>query len=148
MLGLFGTADVALSYAPATHGEIGRTAVVLSDLDAILKAQYRVDRGATFVVNGKTVQTWIEIGATREDFPVTRSLNHFHSPLKPWASAGGLLGQSSVYWQQNPDQGLGGTWSWPVARQRLFEFLTLPTPAARAPALAHTPPAPGHVMHM
>jgi len=148
MLGLFGTADVALSYAPATHGEIGRTAVVLSDLDAILKAQYRVDRGATFVVNGETVQTWIEIGATREDFPATRSLNHFHSPLRPWASAGGLLGQSSVYWQQNPDQGLGGTWSWPVARQRLFEFLTLPTPAARAQALADTARALGHVMHM
>jgi hypothetical protein len=148
VLGLFGMADVALSYAPATHGEIGRTAVVRSDLDAILKAQYRVDRGATFVVNGATVQTWIEIGATREDFPATRSLNHFHSPLKPWASAGGLLGQSSVYWQQNPDQGLGGTWSWPVARQRLFEFLTLPTPAARDGALADTARALGQVMHM
>jgi hypothetical protein len=148
VLGLFGTADVALSYAPATHTEIGRTAVVRSDLDAILKAQYRVDGGATFVVNGETVQTWIAIGATSEDFPATRSLNHFHSPLKPWASAGGLLGQSSVYWQQNPDQGLGGTWSWPVARQRLFEFLTLPTPAAREGALADTARALGQVMHM
>jgi hypothetical protein len=148
VLGLFGTVDVALSYAPATHTEIGRTAVVRSDLDAILKAQYRVDRGATFVVNGETVQTWIAIGATSEDFPATRSLNHFHSPLKPWASAGGLLGQSSVYWQQNPDQGLGGTWSGPVARQRLFEFLTLPTPAAREGALADTARALGQVMHM
>jgi len=69
VLGLFGMTDAALSYAPATHTEMGRTAVDRSDLDAILKAQYRVDRGATFVINGETVQTWIEIGTTREDFP-------------------------------------------------------------------------------
>lgn len=148
VLELFGVTGDALSYAPATHTEIGRAAVDRSDLDAILRAQYRLDRGAKFVVNGETVQTWIEIGATREDFPETRSLNHFHSPLKPWASAGGLLGQSSIHWQQNPDQGLGGTWSWPVARQRLFEFLTLPTPAAREQALADTARALGQIMHM
>jgi hypothetical protein len=147
-LGLLWVTEPALSYAPATHREIGAAAVDRSDVDTILKTRYRVDGGATFFINGETVQTWIANGAAREDFPGIRSLNHFHNPLKAWASAGGLLGQSSVYWQQSPDQGLGGTWSWPVARQRLFEFLTLPTPAAREQALADTAQALGQVMHV
>ncbi len=145
---LLGIIEPARSYAPGTHAEIGATAVDRSNLDAILKTQYGVDRGSTFAINGQTVQGWIAIGATREDFPEVRSLNHFHSPLKPWADAGGPLGQSSVYWQQNPNQGLGGTWSWPVARQRLFDFLTLPGPAAREQALADTARALGQVMHL
>jgi hypothetical protein len=147
-LGLLWMAEPALSYAPATHREIGAAAVDRSDLDTIMKTRYRVEQGVTFAVNGETLQTWIAIGAAREDFPEIRSLNHFHNPLKPWPSAGGLLGQSSIYWQQNPDQGFGGTWSWAVARQRLFEFLTLPAPAAREQALADTARALGHVMHM
>jgi hypothetical protein len=144
---LFGMTEPALSYAPGTHTEIGGVAVDRSNVDSTLKTQYRVDLGAAFAINGRTIQAWIALGATREDFPGIRSLNHFHSPLKPWG-ASGLLGQSSVYWQQNPEQGLGGTWSWPVARQRLFEFLTLPTPPAREQALADTARALGQVMHM
>src|SRR5881397_2584132 len=143
-----GLAEPALSYAPITHAEMGAAAVDRSNLDSILKTQYRIDLGAAIVVNGHSIQTWIATGATREDFPAIRSLNHFHNPLKPWANAGGLIGQSSIYWQQNPDQGLGGTWSWSVARQRLFEFLTSPVPAAREQALADTARALGHVMHM
>jgi hypothetical protein len=138
----------AMSYAPGTHAEIGAFAVDRSSLDSVLKTQYRIDLGATTVVAGQSIRTWIATGATREDFPEIRSLNHFHSPLRPWASAGGLLGQSSIYWQQNPEQGFGGTWSWPIARQRLFEFLTLPTPAAREQALADTARALGHAMHV
>src|SRR5690242_5358699 len=106
----------ALSYAPRTHGEIGASAVDRSSLDSVLKTQYGLDLGATSVVAGQSIRAWIATGATREDVPATRSLNHFHSPLRPWTSAGGLLGQSSIYWQQNPEQGLGGTWSWPIAR--------------------------------
>jgi len=113
-----------------------------------LKTQYGIDLGQATVVAGQSIRAWIATGATREDFPEIRSLNHFHSPLRPWASAGGLLGQSSIYWQQNPEQGFGGTWSWPIARQRLFEFLTLPTPAAREQALADTARALGHAMHV
>ncbi|MGH7305874.1 MAG: hypothetical protein ACRELZ_21525 [Candidatus Rokuibacteriota bacterium] len=80
--------------------------------------------------------------------PSIRSVNHFHNPLKPWPDAGGPFGQSSIYWQQNADQGVGGTWSWLVARQRLLDFLTRPSPAAREQALADTARALGHVMHM
>ncbi len=143
-----GITESAQPYAPATHAEIGAGAVDRSNLDTILRSQYGIDRGVTLTINGQSVRAWVALGATKEDFPEIRSLNHFHNPLKPWPSAGGLLGQSSVYWQQNPDQGFGGTWSWAVARQRLFEFLTLPAPAAREQALADTARALGHVMHM
>src|SRR5215831_1358831 len=145
---LVGLVDPALAYAPRTHAEIGTIAVDRSDLDSILKSQYRIELGAAAVFGGQSIRAWIATGATREDFPEVRSLNHFHNPLKLWGSAGGLLGQSSVYWQQNPDQGLGGTWSWPTARQRLLTFLTSPTPSARAQALAETARALGQAMHV
>ena len=145
---LVGLVEPVLSYAPRTHAEIGSVAVDRSNLDSILMTQYRIEHGAAAVLGGQTIREWIATGATREDFPEIRSLNHFHNPLKLWGSAGGLLGQSSVYWQQNPDQGLGGTWSWPTARQRLLEFLTSPTPSARAQALAETARALGQAMHV
>ena len=145
LLGLGGRAQ---SYAPGTHAEIGAVAADRSSLHSVLKTQFAIDLGATAVIAGQSVRAWVATGATREDFPEIRSLNHFHSPLRPWSSAGGLLGQSSIYWQQNPEQGFGGTWSWPIARQRLFEFLTLPMPAAREQALADTARALGHAMHV
>jgi hypothetical protein len=145
VLGAIGPAE---PYAPTTHSELAAVAVDRSNLDAILKNQYGIDGGTSYAVEGQAIRIWIAIGATREDFPGIRSFNHFHSPLEAWADAGGPLGQSSVYWQQNPNQGLGGTWSWPVARQRFFDFLTLPSPAARERALADTARSVGQAMHL
>src|SRR5262249_24587156 len=144
---LIALVEPALSYEPRTHAEIGGFAVDRSNLDSILKTQYRVEQGVAAVFGGQSIQEWIATGAAREDFPESRVLNHFHNPLKRWDSAG-LFGQSSIYWQQNPDQGLGGTWSWPTARQGLFKFLTSPTPAARMQALADTARALGQTMHV
>ena len=146
--GMLIAAAPAESYAPFTHTELGTIAVDRSNLDTILRSRYGVEGGASLVIGGQPIRRWVGIGATREDFPPFRSLNHFHNPLLPWADAGGRFGQSSVYWQQSPDQGMGGTWSWPVARQRLYDFLTLPSPAAREQALADTARALGQVMHM
>jgi hypothetical protein len=146
--GLLLAAGPVEPYAPMTHAELGAIAVDRSEFDSMLKGRYGIDRGASLAVAGQALRTWVAIGAAREDAPPIRSLNHFHNPLLPWADAGGLLGQSSVYWQQSPDQGAGGTWSWPVARQRLYDFLTLPSPAAREQALADTARALGQVMHM
>src|SRR5438105_15919935 len=126
LLVLHGVVGPVESYAPTTHAEFGAIAVDRSNLDAILKSQYGVDRGASFAVDGQAIRTWIAIGATREDFPPVRSLNHFHSPLKPWHDAGGPLGQSSVYWQHTQSQGLRRSCAWPVARQRVVRFLVMP----------------------
>lgn len=145
---LLGISEPAQSYAPATHGEIGGVAVDRSDLDSVLKARYAIEPGIALTINGQTVRTWVTIGAAREDVPDVRSLNHFHNPLKLWPDAGGLFGQSSVRWQQNPDQGFGGTWSWPVARRRFYDFLTLQSSKARQEALADTARALGQTMHM
>ena len=138
----------AESYAPFTHTELGLIAVDRSNLDTILRSRYDVEGGTSLVIGGQPIRRWVSIGATREDSPPFRSLNHFHNPLVPWADAGGLLGQSSVYWQQSVDQGAGGAWSGPIARQRLYDFLTSPSPAAREQALADTARALGQVMHM
>ena len=87
-LGLLWVTEPAQSYAPATHREIGAAAVDRSGSGHDSENRYRVDGGATFFINGETVQTWIANGAAREDFPGIRSLNHFHNPLKAWARCG------------------------------------------------------------
>jgi hypothetical protein len=136
------------AYSPSTHREIGAVAVDRSSLDPILKTQYGLDLGAAFLIDGQTVQEWVARGALREDVPPFRALNHFHNPLKPWAQAGGVFGQSSIHWQQAEEQGLGGTWSWSVARRRFLDFLTRPSRSERDAALADTARALGQVMHM
>jgi hypothetical protein len=136
------------SFEPETHREISTTAVDRSTIDLVLKTQYGIEEGTRFAVSGEDLRTWVGIGGNREDVPPFRSLNHFHNPLKPWTQAGGVLGRSSIHWQQADDQGAGGTWSWSVARRRFFDFLTRPSRSERGAALADTARALGQVMHM
>jgi hypothetical protein len=143
-----GVAERGYSYSPEAHREISTTAVDRSNLDLVLKTQLGIEDGIRFSVEGELVRAWVGIGAHLEDVPAFRSVNHFHNPLKLWSDAGGPLGQSSIYWQQNPNQGFGGTWSWPVARQSFFDFLTLPSSSERERALARTARALGQVMHL
>jgi hypothetical protein len=125
-------------------------------VDAIFKSQYGIVAGLTQSLLGNTIEGWIRTGSLQEDLPFTRALNHFHNPLLPWDQAGltvGLqVGQSSVLWQQNPDQRdlflFQDTWSWPLARTRFLDFLTKPTQAERDRALADTARALGQVMHL
>ncbi len=149
---LAGTALPAFAYEPETHGRISEVAVDRSSLDRILKDQFGLTQGTEFVASRdavrNSVRQWIALGANQEDVPSSRAVNHFHNPLQPWREAGGLLGQSSIYWQQNPSQGPGGTWSWAVARRRFFEFLTLSGKGEREAALSDTARALGQVMHM
>ena len=140
-----GTPRSARAYERETHRVIGDTAVVRSNLDQILKNRYGLTQGIESPANGLSVRSWIGIGANLEDVPSFRALNHFHNPLQPWSQAGGIGGQSSIYWQQNSNQGSGGTWSWPIARQRFFESLTLPSKNDRETALADTARALGQI---
>jgi hypothetical protein len=155
---LLGSPRFLRAYEPETHEEISLKAVDRSRVNAILKSQYAVGGGVSQLAAGKAIQRWIQDGANQEDVPFTRALNHFHNPLLPWDQAGltiGLqVGQSSVLWQQNPDQRdvLGlffeDTWSWPIARTRFLDFLTQPNPADRERALADTARALGQMMHL
>ncbi|NWF76884.1 MAG: hypothetical protein HXY53_10050 [Nitrospirae bacterium] len=91
------------------------------------------------------IENWLGEGGVLEDRPgawydyvlrkPTRSINHFHNPLKPaedWDYAGlndvvidiSYTGQSQVLWAQNPDQNIGGKWSWQDARKYFYIALT------------------------
>jgi hypothetical protein len=107
---------------------------------------------------------WLRDGAAFEDQPDLRVMNHFHNPLRIWEDAGLRvviqLGQSSVLWQQNPDQDGavvyvpfavrvgGGSWSWQLTRQRFADALTSSARAAREQRLAEALQGLGHAAHL
>jgi hypothetical protein len=111
------------------------------------------------------VDKWLGEGGVQEDRPgsdmdyvlnnPTRSANHFHNTLLPWAEAGlndtfilHKTGQSSVLWAQNPNQSLGGNWSWLDARKYFYEALTATTDYNRQLYYANTFRALGQLMHL
>lgn len=132
--------------------------------------------------DGKTVNNqvfwWLGYGGVQEDRPgdwydylpiigkPTRSVNHFHNPLKHWSEAGlndkilGILsytGQSQVLWAQNSNQNVGGRWSWLDARRYFYIALTgrnfdgseaAKTKADRDAYYAYTFRAIGQLMHL
>ncbi|MEW6417390.1 MAG: hypothetical protein AB1480_04630 [Nitrospirota bacterium] len=84
---------------------------------------------------------WFGYGGEQEDIPSNliklafnnaRNNNHFHNPLVTWENAGlndyfgplNYTGQSLVLWAQNPNQHIGGEWSWQDARQYYYIALT------------------------
>jgi hypothetical protein len=155
---LFSIAAAPLSaYMPGVHRRIGERAVDVSTADRLLKDQFGLLAGKNQVLRATggqalTLRQWIGEGAFMEDDPQYRALNHFHTPLLPWGSAGLVvgtsLGVSSIYWQQNPNQTDGGTWSWPFARRRFHDFLTSPDQVQRDEALADVARAVGHLSHL
>jgi hypothetical protein len=111
-----------------------------------------------------SVSYWLGEGGFQEDRPgewydyflnrLTRSVNHFHNPLKDWSEAGlndifGLYsGQSSVLWSQNPNQQIGGRWAWPNAREFFYTALTIENKSQRDENFARTFRAVGQLMHL
>ncbi len=128
-----------------------------SVLNSYLKEQLGFSKGIeeTFVSGNqsKTVEEWIGIGGKYEDEPMySRSMNHFHNPLKTWDTAGfkGTF-QSSVIWAQ--EQGWfgslwGGDWSWKKARDSFYKGLTGVTKTDREKNFADTFRAVGQIMHL
>jgi hypothetical protein len=115
----------------------------------------------------KTLLEWIEEGAELEDkgarlFPVfgtSRSVNHFHNPLKPWSNAGldGTIlllrytGESSLFWSQDQRNQLSypeGDWSWQTIRNCYYVALTAPSESERQASFARTFRGLGHQMHL
>jgi hypothetical protein len=155
---VLGAVATAAAYEPRTHAAIGARAVDVSNVDRILKDQFSLLTGVNRPLPSAggqtlTLREWIRMGADSEDVPPRRAINHFHNPLRTWPQAGlnvvGVQpGQSSIYWQQNAAQGAGGTWSWPLARQRFHDFLTGLGQADRDAALADVARALGQMSHL
>jgi hypothetical protein len=143
----------AFAFSPQTHTEISVRAARSSTLDSVLKGRFGEVFGIATPLGPHDVQGWVGYGGEAEDEPSTRCFHHFHDPLKAWGIDAGILDYtSSVIWQQDPlpPAGIvgGGHWSWPVARQKLFDYLTRPTDAERGPALADLSRALGQMMHL
>lgn len=151
-----GVMTQARAYDIDTHRDLGTLGLAASKVDTVLKRQLGVAEGVQATFGSQSAAMLLSDGAGREDIPVIRVLNHFHDPLRPWDSAGlrlGLLeGNSSVVWGQRPDQDparlRGGTWSWPLARQRFLGALTARTPDERERRYAETFRSLGQLMHL
>ena len=114
----------------------------------------------------KQVFWWLAYGGIQEDRPgdfldyatntPTRSVNHFHNPLKPWSEAGlndtvaGALytGESSILWAQDSNQVVGGQWSWQTVRSTFYLALITPVQSIREKYFAKTFRALGQQMHL
>lgn len=147
--------DMLLAYERETHREITHEAIRGSLVDEFLRRELLLPSGIREVLRDREIRQVAGDGAFDEDEPVTRVVNHFHDPLRPWESAGLRvllqIGQSSILWQQAPVQdGLlgGGNWAWQHARRHYFTALTARTSGERQEAFARTFFALGHLMHM
>jgi hypothetical protein len=157
----------------ATHRDLSESAAkksVLSDT----KGDYLGTLGFTeglseylrWGASEKTVGKWLAEGADLEDksdwsFPVlgtTRSVNHFHNPLKPWSQAGlddwcifHYTGASSLLWAQDGTKQqsyIEGDWSWQKIRDYYYLALTSTSDAERQANFAKTFRGLGHQIHL
>lgn len=138
----------------AINKEIARRNINGFLFDTFLKNRLGFSQGINHILNGidadsrnvnKSVLWWLGYGGVQEDRPgewydyvlsrPTRSINHFHNPLKSsedWGNAGlndtvlgmSFIGQSQVLWAQNLNQNIGGKWSWQDAREYFYIALT------------------------
>ncbi len=143
-----------------THAALSERAVVASTLNDFLTGMLTFDFPAGVDQPLKTGQFGrvgdliAEVGAKNEDKPGLRSRFHFHDPLQLWNNAGlrwplvGQVGQSSVLWSQNTDQGTGGKHSWQDARNSYFNGLTATNEADRKKYFAETFASLGHLIHL
>jgi hypothetical protein len=126
---------------------------ITAGLDAKMKNSRGVER---------SIVGWIGEGGAAEDRlffggwlgeklgGVTRSLNHFHQPLRdPWDQAGLITANpSSARWAQNPAQAPGRMASWFDARNSFLAALNATTEQQRNALFAETFQTLGQVMHL
>lgn len=152
--------NLSLGFELNTHAALSQRAVDASGLEAFLSnvlsfdfpggVNQRLREGQ----NGLLRELIAEEGSKNEDRPAIRSRFHFHDPTQPWNNAGlrwplvGQVGQSSVLWGQNTNQGLGGKHSWQDARNSYFNALTATNEADRKKYFAETFESLGHLIHL
>ncbi len=158
---------VGRAYEIPTHKMISDNAVQASQIDSVLRDQLQLTAGVNTVFLGRRAAVWIADGAGYEDQPEYRVLNHFHDPLAPSWDTAGLrvvfqVGQSSVLWQQNPNQNgstvllqggkgvvAGGqNWSWKDARESYRRAVTAAEEATRELAFADVFRSLGQLVHL
>jgi hypothetical protein len=95
-----------------------------------------LEKDLTLEGSTKKATFWLQDGSELEDesnilgIP-TRSLNHFHNPTKPLATAGlddTFSGMSALVWAQAPTEQAkvpqGGNWTWQRVREHQYNYLT------------------------
>lgn len=149
-----------------THPDISEIAARNTILNSNYLKNFGLAKGLDEILNDQKVFVWIRKGASLEDqssplFPLigtTRSLNHFHNPLKPFSEAGlddwfilHYTGESSVLWAQDGSRQqtiVGGDWSWQKTREYFYTALTSLNETAREANFAKTFKGLGHQMHL
>jgi hypothetical protein len=140
------------------HLRLSGRATTVSNLDNFLRTVLPLEFSLGILQSGlagKTVTELIQDGALLEDsLAMRRVRNHFHNPKLSWDQAGLRppgsaipIGQSSVVWSQNINQGDGGKASWHQARDAYFKALTETEPFARKVRWAETFRLLGHAIH-
>jgi hypothetical protein len=145
-LGFLLSSSVASGYEIQTHAEITRIAGLRSSLDEVLRVRLGVSGGLGTTIRGFDLTNWLAQGGRRED-EFLRFLNHFHTPLADWSTAGllGSIGQSSILWGQNTN--LSG-WSWQDVRNTYFDALTVPSRSDRETKLTRAFEGLGRQVHL
>ena len=137
-----------------THRLVNRAAADYDKFDRYLRECLGFAAGRAAMLHPPNLTTPIDLlaeGGAREDDGEPwngRFYNHFHNPLKPWATAGlnfaDRQNTSSVRWMQDPNQG----WSWKDAREFYRTALTAPDARTREAAAADLFRALGQIMHL
>jgi hypothetical protein len=118
---------------PSINAESLKKSLTIDDVLVTLKSSTAGD--SIKIINN--INKWLREGGTAEDEPDARSRNHFHDPNKPWDQAGlkgDLIGDSSVYWAQNPNQ----DWSWNSAKDYYYQALAGADSLSREQSLSKT----------
>lgn len=123
-----------------------------ASINTYLNSNLNLAGGLDTQFNGKKLRQWTIDGGAYEDEPMyTRSLNHFHDPLKPWISAGFKgVGISSAVWAQYPLQSqiINGSFSWNDARSYFYLALTAPSADSQANYYSLCFRGLGQLMHL
>lgn len=176
MLLTFNSSILFAHDAYVVHPSITESAVLKSSLHLHLQRNLNVKDGLNAVIppsGNQSILEWLSRGSSDEDSPMCRAANHFHDPLKPWASSAmndspwwvnavcsaWAPYYSNVTWATGltVTKGLPITYNpgnfkspslWEKAKSLYYHAVTATTKAEREDYFAQTFSALGQVMHL